>query len=183
MINVDVCPESAKKPVPLPSPEAHFARFYREHRGFVRSVLLKHGRVEPREADDLVQEVFLVAWQRWGDLVGGEQARAWLFTVALYRAANHRKLARNRCEMLPGELPEPVVHSRMTQAVDAARLLARALRRLGRKVAAVLVAYEIEGRSMMAIARKLGIRLKTAYARLRLARERLAKLELRHASL
>ena len=174
MINLDVCPESAKKPVRLPSPEALFARFYREHRGFVRSVLLKHGRVEPREADDLVQEVFLVAWQRWGGLVGGEQARAWLFTVALYRAANHRKLARNRWETLTGELPEPLVHSRMTQAMDAARLFWKALQKLGKKLAPVLVAYEIEGRSMLEIARALGIRLKTAYARLRIARNRLS---------
>ncbi|WP_170319872.1 sigma-70 family RNA polymerase sigma factor [Polyangium spumosum] len=174
MIKVDVCPESAKKPVPLPSPEALFARFYREHRGFVRSVLLKHGRVEPCEADDLVQEVFLVAWQRWGGLVMGEQARAWLCTVALYRAANHRNLARNRWETLPGELPEPLVHSRMTQAIDAARLFWKAIQKLGAKLAPVLWAYEMEGRSMREIARALGIRLKTAYARLRLARNRLA---------
>jgi RNA polymerase sigma-70 factor, ECF subfamily len=174
VINVDVCPESAKKPVPLPSPEAHFARFYREHRGFIRSVLLKHGRVEEREADDLVQEVFLVAWQRWGGLVGGEQARAWLFTIALYRAANHRKLARNRWETLMGDLPEPLVHPRMTQAMDAARLLWNAIRKLSEKLAYVLVAYEIEGRSMLEIARALQIHLKTAYTRLRLARSRLA---------
>ncbi|WP_170229477.1 RNA polymerase sigma factor [Polyangium fumosum] len=174
MTHLDVCPESAKKPVPFPSPEALFARFYREYRPFVRSVLLKHGRVEPREVDDLVQEVFLVAWQRRDGLVGGEQARSWLFTVALYRAANHRKLARNRWEALTGELPEPLVHPRTTQAFDAARLLWRAIQKLSTKLAAVLWAYEIEGRSMPQIARALRIRLKTAYARLHLARLRLA---------
>ena len=174
MSNVEVCPQSAKKPVPLPSPEALFARFYREHRGFVRSVLLKHGRVEEREVDDLVQEVFLVAWQRWGGLVEGEQTRAWLFTVALYRAANHRKLARNRWESLPGELPEPLVHPRMMQAMDAAHLFRKAVHKLGEKLAPVLVGYEVHGCSMLDIAHALGIRLKTAYARLRLARNRLA---------
>ncbi|MDI1483191.1 RNA polymerase sigma factor [Polyangium sp. y55x31] len=176
MIKVDVCPESAKKPATHRSPEATFAWFYREYRGFVRSVLLKHGRVEEREVDDLVQEVFLIAWRRRDGLVWGEQARPWLYTVALYIAANHRKLARNRVEDLAGEVPEPVAFPRVTEAIDAARLLARALRKLGRKVAAVLIAYEIEGQSMMEIARRLRIRLKTAYARLRLARERLVTL-------
>lgn len=174
MINVDVCPESAKKPVTVPSPEALFARFFREYRGFVRSVLLKHGRVEARDVDDLVQEVFLVAWQRWDGLVDGEQARAWLFTVALYRAANHRKLARNRWESLPGKLPVPLVHPRRVEAMDAARLFRKAVHKLGEKLAPVLLGYEVHGRSMLDIAHALGIRLKTAYARLRLARIRLA---------
>ncbi|MDI3286351.1 RNA polymerase sigma factor [Polyangium sp. 15x6] len=174
MSKVDVCPESAKKPVPLPSPEATFAWFYREYRGFVRSVLLKHGRVEEREVDDLVQEVFLVAWRRRVGFAWGEQVRPWLCTIALYVAANHRRLARNRRETLPGELPELWVHPRTTQAMDAARLLWKALRKLSRKLAAVFVAYEIEGRSMPEIARALQICLNTAYARLQLARNRLA---------
>ncbi|MDC3962489.1 RNA polymerase sigma factor [Polyangium jinanense] len=156
------------------SPEATFAWFYREFRGFVRSVLLKHGRVEEREVDDLVQDVFLVAWRRRDGLLWGEQARAWLYTIAIYRAANHRKLARNRWEALTDEPPEPPVHPRTTQAMDATRLLWKANQKLGKKLAPVLWAYEIEGRSMPEIARALGIHLKTAYARLMLARSRLA---------
>ncbi|TKC90571.1 hypothetical protein E8A74_50925 [Polyangium fumosum] len=94
--------------------------------------------------------------------------------MALYIASNHRKLARYRTEELPGELPEPAVFPRVIEGIDAAHLLARALRKLGRKVAAVLVAYEIEGRSMPDIARMLRVRRTTAYARLQLARNRLA---------
>ena len=175
MSNVDVHPESDKKPTLLPSPEASFARFYRECRGFVRSVLRARG-VSEREADDLVQEVFILAWQRHDRLALGDQARPWLYTVALYMASNHRKLARNRVEDLRADLPEPPVFPRMLQAMEATRLLARVLGKLGRKVAAVLIAYEIEGRSMMEIARRLRIRLKTAYARLQLAREKLVSL-------
>ncbi|MDC0741654.1 RNA polymerase sigma factor [Polyangium mundeleinium] len=173
MSNVDVYPESAKKPATLPYPEATFARFYRESWDFVRRVLLKRG-VPEREADDLVQEVFIVAWRRRDSVAFGEQARLWLSMVALYIASNHRKLARYRTEELAGELPEPAVFPRVIEVIDAAHLLARALRKLGRKVAAVLVAYEIEGRSMPEIARMLRIRLTTAYACLQLARNRLA---------
>ncbi|MDI1446712.1 sigma-70 family RNA polymerase sigma factor [Polyangium sp. 6x1] len=173
MSNVDVCPESAKKPVPVPSPDALFARFYRECWSFVRSVLLKRG-VPDRDADDLTQEVFVLAWRQRGCVVWNEHARAWLYTVAVYRAANHCKLARHRTEALVADLPEPAVYPRMTQAMDATRLLWRILQKLGEKLAPVLVAYEIEGRSMPEIARALRIRLKTAYARLQLARNRLA---------
>ncbi|MDC0746562.1 sigma factor-like helix-turn-helix DNA-binding protein [Polyangium mundeleinium] len=56
----------------------------------------------------------------------------------------------------------------------ARRSLTRRSAALRREPAPVLVAHEIEGRSMLEIARALGIRLKTAYARLQLARNRLA---------
>jgi len=169
---LDVHPESAKKPTTIPSPEASFARFYREAWDFVRRVLLERG-VPEREADDLVQEVFVIAWRRRDSVTFGEQARPWLYMVAVYIASNHRKLARYRTEEIAGELPEPAVFPRVIEVMDAARLLARVLRKLGRKVAAVLVAYEVEGRTMPEIARMLRIRLATAYARLQLARNRL----------
>ncbi|MDC0748384.1 RNA polymerase sigma factor [Polyangium mundeleinium] len=55
-------PESAKKPARIPSSQASFERFYRECRPFVRSTLLQRG-VPEREVDDLVQEVFIIAWR------------------------------------------------------------------------------------------------------------------------
>ncbi|MDI1429697.1 RNA polymerase sigma factor [Polyangium sorediatum] len=58
--------------------------------------------------------------------------------------------------------------------MDAARLFWKIIQKLGEKLASVLVAYEIEGRSMLEIARALGIRLNTAYARLQQARNRAA---------
>ncbi len=116
----------------------------------------------------------MVAWRRRDHILWGEQTRVWLYTVALYIASNHRRLARHRAEELVLDLPEPAVFPRVTQAIDAARLFSRALHKLSEKLAPVLIAYELEGRSMPEIARAHKIPLKTAYARLQLARNRLA---------
>ncbi|MDI1483020.1 sigma-70 family RNA polymerase sigma factor [Polyangium sp. y55x31] len=173
MAKVDVPPESAKKPTRIPSPEASFERFYRECRPFVRSTLLRRG-VPEREADDLVQEVFVIAWRRRDNLVTPEGARSWVSMIALYVASNHRRLVRYRVEHLAdGDLPEPAFEPRVVEAMDAARRMERAIRRLSRKVWAVVRAYLIDGRSMPEIARTLRIPLDTAYARLGLARRRL----------
>jgi RNA polymerase sigma-70 factor, ECF subfamily len=181
MTKVPLPPASAKKPAPIPSAEASFARLYRECRAFVRSVLLKRGVFE-READDLVHDVFLVVWQRRDCLVSESSPRPWLHTIALYVASNHRRLARHRVEhLVSGELPEPPILPRIVQAIDAARRIGRAVRRLGRKLWSVVRAYVIDGQPMTEIARNLRIRLKTAYARLGLARQRLARLKMQYA--
>ncbi|MDI1451164.1 sigma-70 family RNA polymerase sigma factor [Polyangium sp. 6x1] len=174
MAKVNVPPESAKKPTHNPSPEASFERFYRECRPFVRSLLLRRG-VPGREADDLVQEVFVIAWRRWDSLVTPEGARPWVSTIALYVASNHRTLLRYRLEHLAGgEFPETAFVPRVVEALDAVRRVERAIGSLGRKVWAVVRAYLIDGRSMPEIARMLRIPLKTAYARLVLSRRRLS---------
>ncbi|MDC3959967.1 RNA polymerase sigma factor [Polyangium jinanense] len=174
MPNVDVHPESAKKPTHIPSPEASFERFYRECRPFVRSIVLQRG-VPEREADDLVQEVFVIAWRRWDSLVTPEGARSWISTIAFYVASNHQKLLRYRVEHLADrDPPEPTFEPRVVEAMDAARRVERAVRRLSRKVWVVARAYLTDGRSMPEIARTLRIPLDTAYARLGLARRRLS---------
>lgn len=59
---------------------AAFAAIYREHGPMVHALLL--ARVPPADADDLTQEVFLLAWRRLGELRDGGALRGWLAAIA-----------------------------------------------------------------------------------------------------
>jgi RNA polymerase sigma-70 factor, ECF subfamily len=49
-------------------------------------------RVNPLAAEDVVAEVFLIAWRRLSDVPAApEEARAWLFAVAQRSLANQRR--------------------------------------------------------------------------------------------
>src|SRR6185503_9519912 len=110
-------PESrAVTTILLHPPPANFSaahvllvRLYREHRAFLRRVLLGQA-IPPRDVEDVVQEVFITAWRRLECLVMPEQARPWLLVIGLNKARNHRKLARCEREVFVGlaeDLPEP----------------------------------------------------------------------------
>ncbi len=56
-------------------------------------------------AEDLLQEVFLLLWQRSGQWQGQGSVRSWLFRIALNQALNHLRTRRRRPEQ-PLETPE-----------------------------------------------------------------------------
>jgi RNA polymerase sigma-70 factor, ECF subfamily len=157
-------------------------RLYREHRGFLRRVLLGQA-IPPRDVEDLVQEVFITAWRRLECLITPEQARPWLLVIGLNKARNHRKLLRYEREVFVGladdlpELDDTVSTATLLHATYRLFRLKRFLRRIGPRIRAVVLPY-LEGRSIGEIAASLGLKVKTAHARLRLARERLKRLAL-----
>ena len=55
------------------------------------------------DADDLVQETFLIAYERWNQYVPGSECRAWLFTIC--RNHFYRSSARAQ-RMVPVDAPE-----------------------------------------------------------------------------
>jgi RNA polymerase sigma factor (sigma-70 family) len=151
-----------------------FERLYTHDWSFVRRTVERYG-VPARDADDVTQEVFTVALRRIADCDAARSARPWLFVIAVQFAANYRKLARHRVEPLTGEASEPASAADDVETAlmaDEERALVRELiGRLRPKLRAVLVMHDIEERPMAEIAAELDIPLKTAYARLRLARE------------
>jgi RNA polymerase sigma-70 factor, ECF subfamily len=63
--------------------EAAFTELYEQHRRGIHAFLLARTS-EPEAARDLLQEVFLRLWRRFGEVAGLEPDRrgAWLYTVA-----------------------------------------------------------------------------------------------------
>ncbi|MDI1475110.1 RNA polymerase sigma factor [Polyangium sp. y55x31] len=175
--------------IPLHPPPANFTaahallgRLYLEHRDFLRRLLLGQA-IPSRDVDDVVQEVFLAAWRRLECLVTPEQARPWLLVIGLNRARNYRKLSRHEREVFVGlgeDYPEqelPSSPDTLLQAMYGLFRLKRFLWKIGPRIRAVVMPY-LEGRSIREIAEALGIKTKTAYARLHLAREHLKTLAL-----
>lgn len=159
----------------MQSRRAVFEKLYIREWAFVRRTVERYG-VPARDAEDVAQEAFAVALRRIEDHDAARSARPWLFVIAMQLATNYRNLARHRVEALsfsPPDVPnreEADAESALVAGEEQA--MARELiGRLSPKLREVLVQHDLEERPMATIAAELGIPLKTAHARLRLARE------------
>jgi RNA polymerase sigma-70 factor (ECF subfamily) len=150
-----------------------FAAFFARHFAFVwRS--LRHLGVGADEADDLAQEVFIVAHRRIEGLV--EPARGWLFAVARGIAANERRRrrrAQRRHDALASDAStSPITSERAETMVALRRLLAD----LPEEQALALLLADLEGLAGPEIAEALRLPIGAVYSRIRLARRRLEQL-------
>ncbi|MFG0243084.1 MAG: RNA polymerase sigma factor [Phycisphaerales bacterium JB054] len=74
-----------------------FAVLYRRHVSMVHGVVLARlGRAGRSEAEDVTQEVFVVAWRRLGELRDGAAVGAWLVSIARSRAADWARASGRR---------------------------------------------------------------------------------------
>jgi len=79
-----------------------FARLYAEYVRMVHAILL--GRVPRRDVDDLVQDVFVTAYTRLGELRDPAALGGWLAAIARNRATDYLRHARPEVDM-PDDLP------------------------------------------------------------------------------
>ncbi|RMF71557.1 MAG: sigma-70 family RNA polymerase sigma factor [Acidobacteria bacterium] len=139
------------------------------------------------DAEDVVQDVFVTAWQRLGDLEDPRRFSGWLARIATTRALNHVERAEQRLRRAAQSLDAPDGSGRepVARLVSPAPSPLRALERdeLLRRLAAcldelpgawraVLALREHDGLAYDEIARRLDLALGTV--RSRLARARLA---------
>lgn len=134
--------------------------------------LVRHLGVHPGDAEDIAQEVFVIAHRRLDTLQHESSARSWLFGIARRVAANYlRKTKRSGeqalvdCHAADGGDPA----AELQLARDRA-LLGRALGRLDADKRAVFVLFELEGLAMHEVAEMVGCPINTAYSRLYAAR-------------
>src|ERR1700757_4099530 len=64
-----------------------FEAVYQQHANAIKGYAMR--RIDPARADDIVAEVFLVAWRRLDDMPA--EPRPWLFGVAMRVLANERR--------------------------------------------------------------------------------------------
>ena len=129
------------------------------------------------DADDVVQEVFLVVSRQLGRFRGDARFSTWLFEITRKIAANHRRRHRWRfwrtgaphaAASEPSASPTPDAELERRQTIDQ---LYRALDKLPEKYRTVLVLYEIEGMSTQEIADLRQLNLSTVRVQLGRARE------------
>ncbi|MFZ1992469.1 MAG: sigma-70 family RNA polymerase sigma factor [Solirubrobacteraceae bacterium] len=150
-------------------PQARFEAVYAAHNAAVRTYVRR--RVDSQDADDVVADVFVVAWRRLRDVP--EDALPWLLGVARRVIANRwrgaTRAAALRDRMLferPSFAPSP------TMTPEPAQAVLRALSTMREKDRETLLLVAWEGLTPAQAATVLGINANTFSARLSRARRR-----------
>ncbi len=170
---VELAPASDAAP-PSPAARPRFEEVFRTHAPYVWRCLRRLG-VAQGDADDVVQEVFLVVHRKLGEYDGRASMKAWIYGICIRKASDHRRLAHKQRERVTDEVPEGEGAQADPEAsVEGRRALARldrALAELDEDKRAAFVLYEIEGLGVAEVATATGVPLQTAYSRLTAARK------------
>ena len=148
-----------------------FETFMRNYQNMVYSTAMRL-LARPAEAEDVTQEVFLRAYERFGELQGSPTAGGWLKTVATNLCLNHLSRYRARwnffSELFAGdpdegerepEFADDTDPGAALEARDRHELVDRALQKLPAAQRVPLVLYHLEGLRYEEIAEKLGVSL------------------------
>ncbi len=170
-------PESAAAADTQRDEERRFTELYQKHFDFVwRSVRMMGA--SPDTADDVVQDVFLVAHRRLGDFEARASERTWLFAIARRVVSSHRRSLRRRFRLLVRvghDVREGTATPYDTTArSESHRALLDALAALPEDQRLVFSLTELEDMTAPEIATALGMNVNTVYSRLRIARRTLA---------
>jgi RNA polymerase sigma-70 factor (ECF subfamily) len=149
-----------------------FEVFMRNYQNMVFSTAMRL-LTNQAEAEDVTQEVFLRAYERFGELSGSPTAGGWLKTVATNLSLNHLSRYRSRWSFFseifagnadPGDEREVEFAAEgdtgeELEARDRHELVERALQKLPPVQRVPLVLYHLEGLRYEEIAEKLGVSL------------------------
>ncbi len=165
--------EVAQPPCLTPR-SARLAALFEEQYEFVWRTVRRLG-VPEGSVDDAAQEVFLVVHRRLDEYKDRGFHRAWLTSIAVRVASEHRRRCRRKEDTEP--LSEDTVapgagpHEAAVRSEALAKVY-RLLAALDEAHRSVFVLAEMEQMTAPEIAQALGIKLNTVYSRLRVARER-----------
>ena len=126
------------------------------------------------DAEDVVQEAYLRAFQYSGGFHGGD-ARAWLLTIVrntAYRCLGRRRPNEQFDENIHVGLPASVTPEQLLLQTADADLVEKALRELPVRFREIIVLRELQGFSYKEIADVMGVPMGTVMSTLSRARER-----------
>ena len=153
-----------------------FEELYRQHstRLFNRAWRMCGTRTD---AEDLLQEIFLLAYRKLPDFRGDSSVGTWLYRLAMNRCLDHLKSRQTRADGATGPLDERMasgptaVHDRI-QRID----LERAIAQLPEGARAAFLLHDVEGFQHQEIAAILGISEGTSKSQVHKARLRMRTL-------
>jgi RNA polymerase sigma-70 factor (ECF subfamily) len=100
--------------------EGAFTRLYHRYARLVHGLLL--ARVPPGDVDDLVQDVFLTAWNRLRALRDPAAFGGWIATITRHRAADFHRGAVESAE-LPDDLQAPDATAERAEALSVLEVI------------------------------------------------------------
>jgi RNA polymerase sigma-70 factor (ECF subfamily) len=158
------------------TPTLVFTEIYREFFGFVWRSARALG-VRTSAVDDVVQEVFVIVHSRLAEFEGRSSIRTWLSGILLNVVRHHRRTVGRKSPHETGEAIDPDTlpagardPSEMAEQSEGTRLVQHILDGFDDDKREIFVLAELEELSVPEIAQALGIKVNTAYSRLRLAR-------------
>jgi RNA polymerase sigma-70 factor (ECF subfamily) len=174
MLGVSTLPSEGPAAVDAQVERPTFEAVYDTYFPYIWRTVMRLG-VPPAQADDVVQEVFVVVHRKLGSFEGRSLIRTWLYGIALRVARAHR--VRGPQALEPEELraPDASRPDERAQNAEAARIVRALLDGLDDDQREVFVLAELEQLTAPEIAEALGVKLNTVYSRLRLARAAFAK--------
>jgi RNA polymerase sigma-70 factor (ECF subfamily) len=152
-----------------------FRELYEAHVGRVHALVLRLER-DPSTVEELVQDVFVLAWRALSDFRGDAQVSTWLHRIAVNAVLEHRRRSarRERRVTLADDLD---LLGASTPAPDAGldMDLRAALETLPPGARAVFLLHEVEGYTHEEIAEMTGVTAGTCKTQLFRARRLLRK--------
>ncbi len=154
-------PSNARRAAPAQPPATSLNEVFRAHARTVARWAERLGG-PAIDADETVQEVFLIADRRLSEFRGDAQLTTWLFRITLRVLANQRRAARRRrlwariTRRVEDEIADPTTGPAEALAGrEAAARFYGAMDRLSERYRNVLVLFELEGLDTVEIARLL----------------------------
>ena len=150
-----------------------FDQVYQAHARFVWRTLRTFGVAEA-QLEDALQDVFVVVHRRLGEFAGRSRVETWLFAIARRVASQYRR-AHGRAERRTADEDATLLagtddtFAALSRA-QAAAAVAAILETMDEDKRVVFALVELEQLPVPDVARLLGLKLNTAYSRLRLAR-------------
>lgn len=154
----------------MPEPVEPFVAVYAEHLPAVSRYLAR--RVDRDDVDDLAADVFAIAWRKRAQVAPGEEL-PWLYRIAAYQVANHRRRLAARASVL-GLLAVPDSAPSAESLVTADAELARAWAAISPRDREVLALVVIDDLAVAQAAVALGITPNAVSIRLHRAKKALA---------
>lgn len=156
----------------MESDQAIFREVYREFLGPIRAYLAR--RVAYGEVEDLAADVFALAWKKRSTVTRGEEL-PWLYRIASYVVANHRRRERHRLDRLwlfhtPDSAPAADAMEETDPAVASAW---GKLTPVEREVLALVI---VDGVGVGDVAQVMGVSPNAVSIRVHRAKKRLARL-------
>ena len=131
-----------------------------------------------QDCDDVVQEVFIVAWQKIGRFRGDSEIRTWLFGIAINQCRRQRRRQRKQ-KLQIQQLQQEVVDSPTRGTPEPSpdiEQLQQAMNKLSQRDRELIVVCGIQQVPVDEAARLLGAKKNTVEVRLHRARQRLKQL-------
>lgn len=154
----------------MPDARAEFEAVYRRHLPAVSAYLAR--RVLRADVEDLAADVFAIAWRRRASVAPGEEL-PWLYRIASYQVANHRRRVAVRANAL-ALFAVPDAAPAADAAFESDPEVARAWRSLPGGQREILALVVLDGLPVAEVAVALGISPNAASIRLHRAKKALA---------